>query len=30
MYRPPNDHPDMAKLMATHVLKAALGEYDAD
>jgi hypothetical protein len=30
MYRPPNDHPDIAKLMANHVLKAALGEYDAD
>ncbi len=30
MYRPPNDDPRMAELMAKHVLKAALGEYDAD
>ena len=30
MYRPPNDDPRIAELMANHVLKAALGEYDAD
>ena len=30
MYRPPNDDPRMAELMANHVLKAARGEYDVD
>jgi hypothetical protein len=30
MYRPPNDDPRIAELMANHVLKAALGEYDTE